>query len=81
MPKPPHHPLADELRTLFIASRICPECGAQLCRSSELFWSCPNLHGKLIPAERGEIGHRRLKAELAEFRRRADQAFSTGKGP
>src|SRR5579859_264895 len=32
--------------------RTCPECGAELVRTSERYECCPNGHGKLLPCQR-----------------------------
>ena len=64
----------------------CPECGDLLCRSSN-FWSCPRLHGRLIPP--ADLVQRLLRVAfgsepdakdfLDQFKRCQERAWLAGK--
>jgi hypothetical protein len=52
---------------------LCPECSAQLLRTSERYAVCPNGHGGLVPMARGDV--RRMGREDRDFVKRVEAAL------
>lgn len=59
------------MRTI-VSVDICSECAAPLVRTSELYWACPNGHGKLVPAAMPDSD--KVVSERRAFERRVADA-------
>lgn len=57
------------------SGRKCPQCGAELVRTSERYAACPNGHGKLVPiAVKDQAASARIAAADRDFERRLELA-------